>query len=112
MIYKVLRRFANNLTADNKYSLLNRDNVTQSILMQLSLKQFVCSNSFLHFSNVDKILKICQKKMTLMADVFAKLWTPENVVRLISKKSCIRGSFDKQHGKCDQILLKSERQNL
>ena len=43
-----------------------------------------------------------------MADVFAKFWTPENVVRLISKNSCFRGSFDKQHGKCDQILLKSE----
>ena len=47
-----------------------------------------------------------------MADVFAKLWTPKNVIRLISKKSCFRGSFDKQHGKWDQILLKSERQNL
>ena len=47
-----------------------------------------------------------------MADVFAKLWTLKNVFRLISKKSCFRGSFVKQHGKWDQILLKSERQNL
>ena len=47
-----------------------------------------------------------------MADVFAKLWTPKNVIRLISKKSCFRGSFDKQHGKWDQRRLKFDRQNL
>ena len=32
--------------------------------------------------------------MTLIADVFAKLWTPKNVGRLMSKKSHFRGPFD------------------
>ena len=50
--------------------------------------------------------------MTLIADVFAKLWTPKNVSRLMSKKSHFRGPFDKQYGNSDQTLLKSERQNL
>ena len=47
--------------------------------------------------------------MTLIADVFAKLPTPKNVVSLMFKKSLFSGPFDKQHGKWDQTLLKSER---
>ena len=58
--------------------------------------------------NVDKILNIFKKTMTLIADVFAKLWTPKNVGRLMSKKSHVRRLSDKQHGKSDQTLLKSE----
>ena len=38
-----------------------------------------------------------------MADVFAKLLTPKNMVRSMSKKSRFRGSFEKQHGKRAQI---------
>ena len=36
---------------------------------------------FLHFRNLDLILIIFKKKMTLIADVFLKLRTPKNVVR-------------------------------
>ena len=50
--------------------------------------------------------------MTLIADVFPKLRTSENVVRLVSKKSHFIGPFHKQDSKWDQILLKSEEQNL
>ena len=53
-----------------------------------------------------------QKKMTLIADVFPKLWTPKSVVKQISKKYRFRGRFDKQHAKGDQTLLKSEPHNL
>ena len=48
--------------------------------------------------------------MTLIADLFAKLRTPKNVVRYMSKKSCFKGPFDKQHGKRVQTLLRSEQQ--
>ena len=37
--------------------------------------------------------------MTLIADLFPKLRTPENVVRYMSKKSRFKGPFDRQHGK-------------
>ena len=37
--------------------------------------------------------------MTLISDLFAKLRTPKNVVRYLSKKSRFKGPFDKQHGK-------------
>ena len=50
--------------------------------------------------------------MTLIADVFPKVRTAKNVVRPISKKSNFRGSFEKQHSKRDQTLLKFKRQEL
>ena len=49
--------------------------------------------------------------MTLIADLFAKLHTPKNVVRYMSKKSRFKGPFDRQHGKRVPTLLQSERKN-
>ena len=43
--------------------------------------------------------------MTLIADLFPKLRTSENVFRYMSKKSRLKGPFDRQHGKLDQTLL-------
>ena len=42
--------FINTLTADDKYSLLNRDNLTQQNRTQLSQKQKAFSQFFLAFS--------------------------------------------------------------
>ena len=47
VICKVLGLFVNTLTADDKYSLLNRDNLTQPIRIQLSPKQ----KTFCEFSS-------------------------------------------------------------
>ena len=66
---------------------------------------------FLHFPNRHEILNICEKKMTFMADLFAKLRTPKNVVRYMSKKSRFKRPFDLQHGKRVQTLLRSETQH-
>ena len=49
--------------------------------------------------------------MTLIADLFAKLRIPKNVVRYLSKKSRFKGHFDRQHGKRVQTLLRSESQH-
>ena len=49
--------------------------------------------------------------MTLIADLFAKLRTPENVVRYMSKKSRFKGPFDRQHGKLVQTLFRSGKQH-
>ena len=56
-------------------------------------------------------MKILKKEMTLIADSFLKLRTPENVVRYMSKKSRFKGPFDREHGKRVQTLLQSERQH-
>ena len=42
--------FVNTLTADDKYSLLNRDNLTEQNRTQLSQKQKAFSQFFLAFS--------------------------------------------------------------
>ena len=84
---KILRLFFNILSADGKYSLLNTDNLTQPIQMELSQNIF-------------------KKKVTLIAEVFPKSRAPKNLVRSISKKSRFKGSFRKQHGKRPQTLLK------
>ena len=49
--------------------------------------------------------------MTLIADLFPKLRTPENVVRYTCKKSRFKGPFDTQHGKLVQTLLQSGQQH-
>ena len=49
--------------------------------------------------------------MTLIADLFPKSRTQENVIRYMSKKSRFKGPFDRQHGKRVLTLLQSERQH-
>ena len=49
MIHKILRLFGNTLTVDEKHYLLNRDNLTQPIQMQLSQKQKTFSEFFFAF---------------------------------------------------------------
>ena len=96
------------MTTDDKYSLLNRDNLTQPIPPQLSQKQKAFAQFFLPVSKSTLTFEHFQKKMTLIADLFPKLRTPKNVVRYMSKKSRFKGPFDRQHGKRVQTLLRSE----
>ena len=49
MLSKMLRLFVNTLTADDKYFLLNRDILTQSIQILLSQKQKTPSRFFFQF---------------------------------------------------------------
>ena len=42
----------------------------------------------------------------------SELRTLKNVVKQFSKKSRVRGPFDKQHGKGDETMLKPERHQL
>ena len=46
--------------------------------------------------------------MTVIADVFPKLWTAKNVVISTSKKSNLRESFEKKTWKMRANLLKFE----
>ena len=50
--------------------------------------------------------------MTLIADFFRKLRTPENVARYMSNKSRFKGPFDRQHGKRVQTVLQSGQQHF
>ena len=49
MIHKILRLFVNTLTVNDKHYLLNRDNLTEPIQIQLSQKQKIFSEFFFAF---------------------------------------------------------------
>ena len=53
VIFKILRLFANTLTSDCKYFLLNRDNLMEPIKILLSEKQKALLQFFLHFANLN-----------------------------------------------------------
>ena len=61
LIHKILRLFVDPLTVNDKHYLINRDNLTQPIQMQLSQKQksffqffFAFSKSILNFKHLRK----------------------------------------------------------
>ena len=62
VIGKTRGRFFNTLTVGQKYSILNRDNLTQAIQLQLSLKGKIFSIFFPNLFDVDKTLKIFKKR--------------------------------------------------
>ena len=100
------------MTADDKYSLLNRENLTQQILTQLSQKQKSFSEFFLKVPKFALNLEHFQKKISLIADFFPKLRTPENVARYMSNKSRLKGPFDRRHGKRVQTVLRSGQKHF
>ena len=103
--------FVNTLTADDKYSLLNRDNLTQPIPTQLSQKQKAFFQFFAAFSKSTLNFEHLQKKMTFIVEIVPILRTPKNVVRSMSKKSRFKEPLHRPHGKRVQTLLRSEPQH-
>ena len=81
MIHNILTLFVNTLTVNGKHYLINRDNLTQQIEMQLSEKRKNFLNFLLRFQNLYEILNIWQKRMTLVPDVFLEVAAPKNMVR-------------------------------
>ena len=59
---KIWRHFPNTLSVDGKYSLLNRDNLTRQIQMQLSQKQKTFSWFFFGFLKSSLSLNVFKKK--------------------------------------------------
>ena len=99
--------FVNTLTADDKYSVPNRDNLTQPIRTILCQKQKAFSQFFLEFS-----------KFTLNFENFQKKDDPHSFFISEIMHSRKRGwiyvrkvLFQRQHGKRVQTLLRSERQH-
>ena len=79
--WKFFSRFLNTLTADDKYSLISRDNWMQTIQTHLSQKQNIFSEFFSAFFESALNFDHFEKKMTLLAYVFPKLPTTINVLR-------------------------------
>ena len=112
MISGILGLFVNTLTGDDKYSLRNSENLQQPIQMQLSNKQRTFFQFFALFLKSTSNFKLFGKKMTVITYVCQKLRTVKDVVRKMSKKIFFRTSFDSQHAKGSQRLVKSLRQHF
>ena len=81
VICKMLGLLLNTLTAVDMYSLLNREHITEPFQMQLSKKEIFFLNFFMHSSNLDPILNISKKGMTIMVYVLPKQNTAKDLVR-------------------------------
>ena len=81
MLCKILGQFVKTLTANDKYSLLNRENLTQPIQILVSQKQKSFSEFFSPFLKSTLNFEHFLKKNTLIDDVFPKLRNPQKVIR-------------------------------
>ena len=112
VICKIVELFVNSLTANDKYSLLNRDSLTEPIQMELSQKQKTFSQFFSAFLKSRLNFEHFLKRMKLISYLFQKLQTANDVVRQMSERSHFGRPFHKHHGKWSKTLLKSEGQHL
>ena len=104
---QILGLLVSTLAADEMYLLLNRDNMTISIQMQLSQKKITFSQFFAAFLKFRLNFKYSQTKYIPLRFCISGITDSENVVREITKKPRLRERFDKQHGKRAQALLES-----
>ena len=77
---KNLRLFVKIVTTDDKYSPLNRDNLTEPIQIQLSQKRKTFSQFFSAVLKSRLNFEYFAKKMTVIANIFLKSRTPKNAV--------------------------------
>ena len=85
MIGKILGLFVNLLTADKNYSLLNKRHFCNIFRYNIFRHNYLKNEKnfllFFLFRNLNLILDISKIKMTLIAEIFLNLESPENVVR-------------------------------
>ena len=93
--WKTLGLLVNTLAANEKYPVLNRDNLTIPIQMQLSQKQKTFSEFFAAFLKSYWNFERFEKKNDLHSFCIFKVTDSENLVWYMSIKSCFRGPCDK-----------------
>ena len=69
-------------------------------------------NIFLHFLHLHQNYDIFQKKMSLIADSFPKLFTAKWLVTSMPRTPRVRTLMESQHVKVSKTLLRSSRQKL
>ena len=105
MISEILGLFVNTLTAHDKYSLQNKENLPRQSQMQLSKKQKTFSEFFAPFLRSISNFQHFNKTMDFIVHVIQKIQTVKSVVWQMSKNSLFRTLFDSQHAKVSQTLL-------
>ena len=102
----------NTLGNDENYPVLNRENLTIPIQMQLSQKQKTISDFFAKFLKSRLNFKHFESKGYPYRFSILEVTESENVVTEISKKFRFRRCFDKQNGKRAQALFKFASHHL
>ena len=102
----------NTWATDEKYPVLNRENLTIPIQMQLSQKQTSISDFFAKFLKSRLNFKHFESKGYPYRFSIFEVTESENVVTEISKKFRFRRCFDKQNGKRAQALFKFASHHL
>ena len=110
--WKTLGLLVNTLAVYEKYPLLNRDNLTIPIQMQLYQKEKTFSQFFAAFMKSRLDFEHFGKKDDPHRFSNFEITDSENVVRWMSKKPRFRGHFDKQHSKHAEALLISALQHI
>ena len=104
---QILGLLANTLATDEKYPVLNRDNLTIPIEMQLSQKQKVFLNFLLLFWSLPETLNVLAKKMTLIAFVFLNLRTPKTRLH-----KCLKSPASEDPSENNMVNVPKHRWNL
>ena len=112
VICQRLRLFLNTMSAVEKCSLSNRDNLMQPIHMELSEKLKTFSEFFREFSKSGLKFEHFEKKDDPHSSFISEARPAKIVVRYMCEKSRFRLPFQKEHGKLVSTLLKFERQHL
>ena len=112
VICKISKLFPNTLNADDKYSLLDRDNLAHRIQRQLSQKRKTFSQFFSTFLKFNLNLQHFQIKDNTHSWCISEITYSKTMLRSMPKKSRFRGSVEKQDGKCAHTLFKFEGQRF
>ena len=107
-----LRTACWNIDYDEKYPVLNRDNLTIPIQIQLSQKKIIFFSIFAAFLKSRLNVKVFESKDDPQRFCIFKVTDSKNVVREISKKSHFTGCFKKRYGKNAEVPLNSPSQHL
>ena len=95
------------LTVNDKYHVGDSENLSSLIQKQLSLKPRTFSHPLVPFLQYTQNFKPFEKnKMIAIATLFRKLQNVKDLVRPLFKNHRFRNSFDNQHVKGSQTLVK------
>ena len=110
--FEIIGSFFITWTADYKYPVPDCENLPFPIHIQLSSKKKPFLGFLFHLWNLHQILNIFKKKKIVIANVFPKLATVQGLVTPLTIQRRLKTSFDSQHVKRFQTLVKSSWENF
>ena len=102
---KMLRRFVNMLTADDKYSPHSWEKSLRPVQTQLQFQRQVLT-FFIAILKSTWTFAHSEKRISLIAQIFSKLFTPKNVLSWMPNSSCFRAPFKNERVHGFQTVMK------